>query len=316
LSSGVPDQEDFSRELSLGEAFFKSFALARRYYLQLLPVFAGAGILVAIISAYISYLTPSFTIPSNPTSLSQSQLLAAMTPVFRSFGYMAASIFVTSLILYFAAGIGVWKICQELDKKQKLTVILPSRINYLNLAIITLLSVVIVEGSIIILVGPLIFGTMLYLSFAASTIEDKSLLSSFGRSLNLISGKWGKTFLLVIGIQIIVYIVSLLVGSLVGFLPLSDSASTLALNAAQSFILALEFPLVSASMVVLYSSYSHSQVRSTQKPPSLYDDMRPQPMGNFGQIRPQNIAYCPSCGTSVAQDERFCHHCGRSLTQP
>jgi len=315
VSSRSPDQEDFSGKLSLGEAFFKSFALARRYYLQVLPIFAVAGILVAIISAYITSVTPSFTVPS--TSLPQAQLLAAAMPVFRSLGYMAGSIFVTSLILYFAAGIGFWKISQQLNMKQKLGFTLPSRINYVNLAITTLLSVIVVEGSIIVLVGPLIFGTMLYLSLAASLVEDKSVLSSFGRSLNLISGKWVKTFLLVIGILIIVYIVSLLVGSLVGILPLSNSASLVAVNAAQNFILALEFPLVSASMVVLYSSYSQSQVQSTQAlPPSLYDNMKPQPMGNFGQIRPQNIAFCPSCGTSVAQDERFCHHCGRALTQP
>jgi hypothetical protein len=316
LSSRSPDQEDYSRELSLGECFTKTFDLARRNYVRLLPLFASVGIVVAIISAYINYVTPAYTLPSNPASLGQSQLLASMTPALRAFGYFAASVFVSSLILYFAAGIGVWKICQQLDREQKLNFTFASKINYLNLALTTLLSVALVEGSIIVLVGPLIFGTMLYFSLVASTIENKSPLSSLGRSLNLISHKWGKTFLVVIGIQIIVYLVSLLIGSVVGFLPLSDSASSVAVNASQNFILALGFPLVSASMVVLYSSYTQSQVRSVQRPPSLYDNMKPQPMGNFGQVRPQNIAYCPSCGTSVAQDERFCHHCGRALTQP
>jgi hypothetical protein len=316
MSDEPSNKGEYSRELSLGESFSKSFDLARKNYLQLLPIFAGFGVLVAVLSTYITYVTPSYNLPTNVASLTQTQLLDAMGSVFRYLEYTAANFLVTWFILYLAAGIGVWKICQLLGKNQKLTFTPTNRINFVNLAITTLLAVAIIEASIIVIIGPLVFGTLLYLSLASSVIEGKSPLASFGRSRNLLSGKWGKTFLLIIGIQIIIYIVALLVSSIVGLLPLSNSTSTLAVSAAQNFILALEFPLVSASMFVLYSSYSQSQVRTMQRPPSLYDNMKPQPMGNFGQIRPQNIAFCPSCGTSVAQDERFCHNCGRALSAP
>ena len=314
MSSGIPEKEDFSRELSLGESFTRSFDLARKNYLQLLPVFAGFGVLVAVLSTYIDYVTPAYTLPTNVGSLTQSQLLHAMSPVFSYIVYTAANFLITWFILYFAAGIGVWKICQVLSKNQKLAFAPATRINYVNLAVTTLLSVVIVEASFILIVGPLIFGTMLYLSLTASVIEGKSPPSSLGRSRSLISGRWVKTFLLIIGIQIIIYVVALLVSSFVGFLPLSNASSLLAVNAAENFILALEFPLVSASMVVLYSSYNQSQVRATQNPPSLYDNMRPQPMGNFGLGGSGNSNFCPACGTSVSQDERFCHHCGKALS--
>ena len=261
--SGEPsNQGEYSRELSLGESFNKSFDLARKNYLQLLPIFAGFGVLVAVLSTYITYVTPSYNLPTNVASLTQTQLLDAMGSVFRYLEYTAANFLVTWFILYLAAGIGVWKICQTLGKNQKLTFTPANRINIVNLAVTTFLAVAIIESSIILIVGPLVFGTLLYLSLAASVIEGKSPLASFGRSRKLSSGKWVKTFLLIIGIQIIIYIVALLVSSIVGLLPLSDSTSTLAVSAAQNFILALEFPLVSASMFVLYSSYNQSQVRA------------------------------------------------------
>jgi hypothetical protein len=314
LSAEPPDQQDLSRELSLGESFTKSFDLARRNYLQLLPIFAAFGILVAIISTFITSVTPTYTLPTDASALSQPQLLAAMSSVFRYLGYVAANFLVTWSILYFAAGIGVWKICQTLGKNQKLGFTLPNQINYVNLAITAFLAVVMIEASIIVIVGPLVLGTMFYLSLVSSVIEGKSPLDSLGRSKNLISGKWGKTFILLIGIQIIIYIASSLIGALIGFLPLSDATSILAVNAAQNFILALEFPLVSASMVVLFSSYKYAQVRTVQKPPSLYDNMRPEPMGNFGQAGLGRRSFCPACATSVSPDERFCHNCGAVLS--
>ncbi len=177
MTGEPPDQGEYSRELSLGESFSKSFDLARKNYLQLLPVFAGFGVLVAIVSTYISYVTPSYTIPSNVATLTQTQLLDAMSSVFMYLEYTAANFLVTWFILYFAAGIGVWKICQSFGKNQKITFTSTNRINLVNLAVTTFLAVVIVEASIILIVGPLVFGTLLYLSLAASVIEDKSPLS-------------------------------------------------------------------------------------------------------------------------------------------
>jgi hypothetical protein len=301
---GPPEEDEFGHELSVSEAFRKSVDLARRNYLQLLPVFLGFGVLAALFSASITAVTPTYTLPST-VNMTQSEALAAMGSIVRYVEYVAANYFVTWIVLYVAAGIGILRICVLLDRNQKLGFSLDKRASYASLAVTTILAVAIIEISGLIIIGPLIFGTMLYLSLAACAVEGKSTLSALGRSRALVSGKWGKTFLVFIGVQIIIYIGATVVSDLIGLATTSSAVTT----GVQNFVLALEFPLVSASMVVLYLSYRRGQEKLMQRPPSLYDNMAPQPMGNFGSRN-----FCSACGVSVSSDEKFCHNCGAVLS--
>ena len=308
MSSGAPDRDDLNRELTLGEVFGRSFDLARRNYLQLLPIFAGFGVIVAVVSTLIREVTPPLVLPTttNISTLTRTQELAVAASVVRWLEYRFANYFVDWLILYFAVAIGCWKLFQIMSQKQKLTFELPQRINYLNLAITALIAVLIIEVSLIIVVGPLIFATILYLCFAASAAEGKYVFSAFGRSRSLIAGKWGKTFLVFTGTQIIVYLVAYVVSTIVSLLPVSALFS----HAVMDFVLALEFPLVSASMVVLYTSYRRGEEKMVPRPPSLYDNLTSQPMGNFSYGKKN---FCSACGAAVSADEKFCHNCGAAL---
>jgi hypothetical protein len=308
LSYGSPEPQDdeYSRDLSIGESFTKSFDLARKNYLRVLPVFIVFGILAALISAYVTDVTPTLSLPSSVSGMTQAQVLATAGALVRYIEFEAGNFFLTSLVLYVAAGIGIWQIGKRLAEKRNPGFTVPDRINYVSLAITTIVAVAIIEISGIIIIGPLIFGTMLYLCLSASTLEGKSVLEAFGKSRSLISGRWGKTFIVFIGIQIIVYIGAALVS---GIVSLADS-STVITMAVQNFVMALELPLVSASMVVLFLSYKRGQERVTMPPPpSLYDNLRPQPMGSFA-----NQKFCSACGSSVSAGEKFCHNCGAALS--
>ncbi len=307
LSYEQPEEDEFGHELSVSESMRKSFDLAGKNYLQLLPLFAAFGVLAALVSGYITAITPTYTLPTSVSGLTQAEALAAMGSIVRYVEFVAANYFLTWFVLYFAAGIGVWRISKLLDEKQQLKITLANRVNYVNLAVTTLVAVAIIELSGLLIVGPLVFGTMLYLCLAASVVEGKSLFDAFGRSRNLVSGKWGKTFLVFIGVQIIINIVASVVSDIVG----QFTASGAIVTAVQNFVLALEFPLVSASMVVLYLSYRRGQEKLTLRPPSLYDNMTPQPMGGFSAT-PRS--FCTACGSSVSNDEKFCHNCGAALS--
>jgi len=298
------NQDEFARELSIGESFNKSFDLAGRNYLKLLPIFAVFGILAALVSGYVNSVTPALSLPTNASTLTPAQDLAALSVIVRYLEFVAANFFLTQVILYVAAGIGVWRICKSLGQKQDLHITLPDHINYVSLILTVLIAAAIIEISLIIIVGPLIFGTLFYLCLASCTIEGKSVFSSLGRSRQLVSGKWGKTFIIFVGIQVVVYIGSALISGIIGLF-ISSSVVT---SIVQNFIMALEFPLVSASMVVLYFSFSRGHERLIQKPPSLYDNMTPQPMGGFGKR-----SFCSACGAAVSGDEKFCHNCGATL---
>ena len=340
--SNVPDvqEEEFSRELSLGALFSKSWRVARKYYLKTLPAFLVLGIVSAIISGAITAATPSANFPTSLTGLSSSQIVAIARPVFVYIGYQVLNYFVEFCLLYFAVGIGISKMNAALHSLSTRTTpstdasvstnpspvptnnVLPT--NYASLAIATVLSVVVIfAGSILIFVGALILATMLYLTLAAVAIEGKSPVSAMGRSRQLVSGRWLKTFALMIGIFLLVELVSSLVGDLVS-LAFTGTAATIVSDAAFNIALALTLPLVSASMLVLYYSSRAREVQQLtppRPPPSPYDNMKPEPMGYFGAARTgdqapnnNNKEYCYACGSKVSPDEKFCHNCGAHLS--
>jgi hypothetical protein len=308
LSNGVPKEPD--RELSVSEVFGRSLDLARRNYLQLLPIFVVFGILAALISTYIREITPPLILPSNVSSLTQAQALQLAGAVVRFLEIRTFNYFIEWLVLYFAAGLGVWKILQLMGQNQKLTFELP-KVDFVPLAVTILLTVVVIElSSLLLIVGLLIFATMFYLAFPVAAAEGKYFFSSLGRSRNLVSGKLGKTFLIFAGVQLFTYIAARVISTLVSLLPISSLVEHFALN----FVLALEFPFVSASMVVLYLSYKSRQEWIVQKPPSLYDNMTPQPMGNVTPANPGIRKFCSMCGVPISSEERFCHNCGAALS--
>jgi hypothetical protein len=293
------------RELSISELFSRTFEVARQNYGRVLPIFVGFGIFSTIVATLFTYASPSSIPLPSVSNITSAEVAATMSSVFAYIGYTLGNYFVTWNILYFAAGLGIWRMNRSFAASQE-----PLR--YSSLAIATLLSVVIIEaGLFLILVGALIFGIMLYLVLAAVVIEGKSGVSAIGRSRQLVSGRWGKTFILLVGIQIAVAIVSNLLGAIAG-LPFSGQLATIAAVVATNFFMALSFPLVSASMLVLYYSNRSTETAVLRAPPSPYADMKPEPLPGFPSTHSYNN-FCSRCGASVSREEKFCHNCGTQL---
>ncbi len=291
------------RELSISEMFSRAFDVTRQNYLRVLPIFVLFGIVSTVLASLISYATPSPSLPSNVPNITSSEAAASLFSILSFIGYTLSNYFVSWNVLYFAAGLGISRMNSSVAKSRE-----PPR--YTSLAVATLLSVVIIEaGLFLIIIGALVFAIMLYLALAAVVIEGKSGVSALGRSRQLVSGRWAKTFILLVGVQIIVAIVSNLVGAIAG-LPFSGELSTMAAVVATNFVMALSFPLVSASMLVLYYSNRAAETKVFAGPLSPYRDMKPEPLPGFPT--PQNN-FCPKCGSSVSREEKFCHNCGTQL---
>ena len=295
----------YDHELNLSELFRQTFALTRKYYLRVLPVFVVLGLVATVISTYISYATPNPAIPSNVQNMTSSELFSLLNSTGQLVGYTLAGYFVSWCILYFAAGIGLWQMSKMLGLGGESTE--PSKLSYGALALTTLIAVVIIEAGLFLLViGAIIFGTMFYLSLAACTIEGKSPIAALGRSRKLVSGRWFKTFVILASIQIFIALVANVVSGIVGLPFPVGTEGTIAAVLAQNFVTALAFPLVSASMLVLYLSSKAGHAQVVTKPPSPYDYMKPEPIGAFAQAP----KFCTQCGVSVSKDEKFCHNCG------
>jgi uncharacterized Tic20 family protein len=296
----------FEHELSLEQLFSQTFSVMRKNYSRVLPIFAALGVVSTAISTYISYVTPSLSITSL-SNITSAQLGPVADKVGQILGLNLANFFLSWFLLYFAAGIGIW----QMNRKSFASVEQQGRsmkLNYFNLAVTTLLAVMIIEaGLFLILVGALIFGTILYLSLAACTLEGKPPFASLGRSRQLVSGRWFKTFALLISVQALVYLISSVLGDVVSELPLASPEGTLISVAVQNFAMALLFPMVSASMLVLYHSRQQARTQVVKPPPSPYEYMKPEPFGVFSGVQRK---YCPHCGTQLTLDEKYCHNCG------
>lgn len=301
--SNNTDQLD--RELSLGEIFGRTYDAFKRNYVKVLPVFLAFGVFSTIVGSYISLITPSPPIPANLANLTNGELSSLANVMSKYLGYTLANYFTTWCILYFAVALGISRMNESLQQTQE-------RPNYASLAMTTIVSVAIIEAGIFLLViGALVFATMLYLVLVAATIEKKTTLSAIGRSKKLVSGTWAKTFFVLVGVQIAIAIIANLIGGIAG-LAFNGETSTLVGVITSNFTTALLFPLISASMLVLYYSNRARREGITKRTLSPYDGLKPQPISGFPIF--QNV-YCSHCGSSVTSEERFCHNCGTQLQQ-
>jgi hypothetical protein len=307
-------EKPIDHELSLEELFSQTFAVVRTNYTRVLPVFAAFGVVATAISTYIASVTPSLNFPSltNISGLTPQQITALASTIGRIIGLDFSNDFLSWSLLYFATGIGIWMMNRARDRSSE---VVQQKLNWFNLVITTILAVVIVElGVILIVIGALIFATMLYLCLAACTIEARSPLASLGRSKQLASGHWFRTFALLIGVQALVYLISNVLGDVILVLPLASGEGMIISTAVQNFTMALLFPLVSASMLVLYKSRTTKlQQVVVAKPPSPYDHMKPEPFGIFAatpSTQTTERVFCPHCGTKLAANAKYCHNCG------
>lgn len=298
----------YDHELSLSELFSETFRVARANYRIVLPIFITFGIINALVNAGITLATPPIKTPSNLTSSSTSQLLAMESSLLSSAGFIVLGLVLTLFVLYFSAGIGVWKIDRALKTNVSGGCPLKGK-NLLNLALTTtIVLTVILLSSILFIIPALFVATIFYLCLAASVLEDKGAFEALARSRSLVSKRWGKTFALLAGTGLIAFFSSFFVATITS-IALSGSTGSVVSSAVQGFVEALAFPLVSSSMIVLYYSYSLKDIPH-ESHRSPYDYMRPEPLGSYFFAENTPPRYCPQCGVRIFPEERYCHNCG------
>jgi hypothetical protein len=292
---------EFDHEYRISETFSKSFDILTKRFRLLLPLFVAAGIANALFETLITEATPTFNIPSSIQNLPPQQMISVAGQVFTLLGYTWVAYVISWIILFFSAGIGIWML-----EKKLVTSEAEKKINYASLLGTTIVSVFIVALGLFLLgIGALFFGTILYLCLAASVLEGTSVFGSLGRSRQLVSGRWIKTFVTMGGSVAFAYLVSNFIGGLLSLFVASSYWSSITFLLVQNFLLALSFSLVSASMFVLYHDRKASQQESTVKTfVSPYDSMKPQPLTSSAQ------RFCMACGAPLGVDSKFCGKCG------
>src|SRR6266699_4676691 len=137
---------------------------------------------------------------------------------------------------------------------------------------------------------------MYSLALPVLLIENKGVTESMGRSRQLVSHRWAKTFGTFLVLGIIVLISSLIFGAITAPLVIIGPV-------VNGILSALYQPLFPILMAVYYYS---NLARISQPPPSQ------MPMGPPAPI-PAGMKPCPTCGTQNITSATFCTKCGARL---
>jgi hypothetical protein len=287
-------EQGITRELSLGELVTKTFELYRRDFSKYLILFVVVEAIVGVLSTLVrrAIVMPA-ALPANSTP----QQLLNWLPGF--FGAVVALIALTTLVAWVFYPIslgGAVKMASDEITTGKADLMASvrfavSRIVWLW-AVGIVVGIIVSVGFIALLVPGLILSIMFSLVFPVLMVEGTGF-GSLGRSRQLVSKRWLKTFGLVILFGIVIGIAAALVAAVTAPLGL---ASTIV----GDVVSALYIPLIPIALTVYYYSnaarIAPPQTGRAQAPPRVEARV--------------GMKYCSSCGTEIGYAATFCPACG------
>lgn len=208
-----------TRESTISEIITQTFAIYSEKFTQYLIPFIIAGAITGLftMAVYYTIKTPTLTpFPSNPTPEEAANWLSQFSSYLST---VLVSGFLTGIIGWIIGqitqGISVKFTADSLEKGQAN---LQTSFNYTITKLLSLFAVSIITGILIVvgLIALIIPGIILAIMFSLVVptiiIENTDALESLSRSRKLVSGRWLKTFGLLLLLYVIVGIVTVLVG--------------------------------------------------------------------------------------------------------
>ena len=290
-------EQSIRRELSLGDVISKTFELYRRDFTKYFVIFAVVGAIIGIVTALARQTFPLPTLPPNPTP----QQVSNWFPGFLgALVLLVALIFiVTAVFSPIAQGTAI-KLASEQIEKGHSEIGTSVRFAVSKLLWIWALSIVVgvivTLGLIALIVPGIILGIMFSLAFPVLLIENKGVLASMGRSRELVSDRWLKTFATFLVLGIVIIVASAIVSAISGLLGVVGPI-------VNGFLSAFYQPLFPILLTVYYYS---NLARITPLPA---DQMPTGPT----MTAQAGMKFCPTCGTQLVSSATFCFQCGARL---
>src|SRR3989454_10795611 len=290
-------EQGISRELSLGENISKTFEVYRREFAKYFVLFAIVGVIVQVVTTLAQQAIVLPTLPVNPTSEQVSSWFAAL---FGAFFLLIGAIFIVNIVFSTIAEGSAIKLASEQITKGEANLGAAIKLAISRLLSIWALSIIVVIivflGTLALVVPGIILAIMFSLALPVLLIENKGVTESMGRSRQLVSHRWGKTFGTFLVLGIIVLIASLIFSAITA--PLGIIGPVV-----NGILSAFYQPLFPILMAVYY--YSNLARIST-----LPADQMPTAPTMTAQA---GMKFCPSCGTQLASSATFCSKCGAKL---
>lgn len=294
------------RELSVEEMLSQSFSLYSARFVDFFLPFLAAGFITGVFRMVVSSYFP---FPDLPAPTAPPDVILEW--VFSFLGALVATLVLTGvaswIVSTIANGVAV-KYASDLLEKGSANLV--DGVNFTVSRIVSLLAagvitgVLTIVGLICLIVPGIIVAIMFSLVVPAIIIERISALDGLGRSRRLVRNRWGKTFILLLFIGIILLIVGLVadgIGSPFG------SASSLVTGV----ITALIQPILPIATTFLYYSMAarEAQLAEPSQPPPPWQPLPTQPAPP--PSAPPAKKYCVDCGLEMPQDAVYCARCGK-----
>ena len=261
-----------SGELSVEEIFSLTFNLYRSKFLQFFLPFLISGIITGISTYVITSSFPLPTPPDMPASPSTTFIYEELAPWFLELISKVIIIGIFSGLVLWIVGTTVTGIVikNASDQIEKGSSNLNISFNFTVSKLPSLLAaqfiagILITLGLLLFIVPGIIIAIMFSLVIPTIIIEQKGVFESLGRSKNLVSNRWMKTFLLGLILGIIVLIVNsaatFLAGPLSTIHPIANSLTT-------SIISAFVSPIYPIAITYLYYAMA---ARENPPPPPTF----------------------------------------------
>ena len=285
------------RELSLGDVISKTFELYRRDFTKYFVLFAVVGVIIGTVTTLARQAFPLPTLPPNPTP----QQVSNWFPSF--IGALVLLIALISIVAVvfspIAQGTAI-KLSSEQIEKGHAEIGTSIRFAVSKLLWIWALSIVVgvivILGFIALIVPGIILAIMFSLAFPVLLIENKGVLESMGRSRELVSHRWLKTFATFLVLAIVNIVASAIVSAISGLLGVAGPI-------VNGFLSAFYQPL----FPILLTVYYYSNLARITPLPADQMPTGPTTMAKAG------MKFCPTCGTQLVSSATFCFKCGARL---
>ena len=290
-------EQSIRRELSLGDVISKTFELYRRDFTKYFVLFAVVGVIVQVVNtlARQAFIVP--TLPVTPTSQQVSSWFSALLGALVLL--VAVNFFVNIVFSTIAQGSAIKLASEQITKGQ---------VNFgasIRFAVSRLLSIwalsiivgiIVVLGFIALIVPGIILAIMFSLALPVLLIENKGVTESMGRSRQLVSHRWGKTFGTFLVLGIIVLIASLIFSAITAPLGIIGPV----VNGILSAFYQPLFP-------ILLTVYYYSNLARITRPPADQVQTAQTTTAQAG------MKFCPTCGTQLVSSATSCFQCGARL---
>ncbi|MGA2664535.1 MAG: zinc ribbon domain-containing protein [Nitrososphaerales archaeon] len=287
------------QELSLVDVISKSFEYFRRDFVKYVILFAVVEVIFGVITTLLRHSITAGSL----TTTSATGVVGLAPGALGTLFELGGLLFIVGVILLpIIQGTAIKMASDAISSGQTslgaATRYSASRIVWYWVVGI-IVGIIVLLGLIALVVPGIILAIMFFLAFPVVIIERQGL-GSLGRSRELVSHRWLKTFALFLVLFIIVVIGSVIAGIIGG--PFGEASSIVS-----GILSAFYLPLLPIAETVYY--YSNLARISPPPPATLFGGVPPPATLGAPAGQPERF-FCPNCGSEVAARSVFCPNCG------